>query len=139
MSKVANKAFDNDSESRAEIQPPAIADKIPPTPTMTAARISTLLADLLRNVPVIAVGIMTANDVPFAMTLGKPSNTIIAGIMMTPPPTPNKPANTPVATPTAINTIQLRRVNWSRPEPEVLQYKRTAEMMILKLQTLHFR
>ena len=101
MRRVANKTFETVSDMRADIHPPAVADKIPPSPRMPAARRSTLFFERLRNVPMIAVGMMTATEVPFAMADGICKSIIMAGTITTPPPTPSSPAKIPVATPIA--------------------------------------
>ncbi len=49
----------------------------------------------------IAVGTITASDVPLATTGDNPSTSIIAGTITTPPPIPSKPASTPATIPVA--------------------------------------
>ena len=58
----------------------------------------------------IAVGTMTASEVPLATTGDKPSTNIMTGTMMTPPPMPSSPASTPATTPVATSTT---------PDPKV--------------------
>jgi hypothetical protein len=86
---------------RAEIHPPAMAEKMPPSPKIPAARRSTFFFERLRKVPMIEVGMMTATEVPFAMADGMCKSIIMAGTITTPPPTPSSPAKIPVATPIA--------------------------------------
>ncbi|MEI2639320.1 MAG: hypothetical protein V9F03_10030 [Microthrixaceae bacterium] len=46
-------------------------------------------------VPTTALTMITARDVPFAITVGMPSPTIIIGTRTEPPPTPSSPETTP--------------------------------------------
>ena len=78
---------------------PATAQPAPAKPTTTAARISTCKLRRLRHVPMIAVGTMTASEVPLATTGDSPSTNIMTGTMMTPPPMPSSPARNPVKRP----------------------------------------
>ena len=111
---------------RAEIHPPTMADGIPESPTVAAARKSTFFFVRFRYVPMRDVGIMTRTDVPFAMAAGKCNNIIIAGTMMIPPPTPSNPARIPVATPIAIKAIMLPSVNTPRVPDSIGRNSRIA-------------
>jgi hypothetical protein len=125
-SKEANSTFETVSDIRAEIHPPTMADGIPESPTVAAARKSTFFFVRFRYVPMMDVGMMTKTDVPFAMAAGKCNNIIIAGTMMMPPPTPSNPARIPVATPIAIKAITLPTVNTPRVPDSIGRNSRTA-------------
>ena len=88
----------------SEIVAPITAVNAPNPPTIAAARMSTLAFLRLRNVPMIAVGTMTATDVPLATTVAMPS-VAIAGTMITPPPMPSSPASVPDTNPTRTRMI----------------------------------
>ena len=75
----------------------------------------------------IAVGTMTASDVPLAITGDSPSTSIITGTMMTPPPMPSSPASTPATTPVATSTAPDPRVSACCVAVSSSNTKRTAE------------
>ena len=79
---------------------PTNAATMPATPTTAATRRSALPWRRLRAVPTIAVGRITASDVPLATAVGRPKSTTMAGMRMMPPPTPSSPARIPETTPT---------------------------------------
>ena len=88
---------------------------MPATPTTAATRMSMFFDLRLRIVPMIEVGMITAADVPLAITGISENRTIMAGTITTPPPIPSRPANTPVAKPTAIMATAVRNAMASRP------------------------
>ena len=74
----------------------------------------------------IAVGTITATDVPLATTGSMPRSTIIAGTMITPPPIPSSPASVPVSRPTATRSTAIATVRSLRPVESVLITRRVA-------------
>ena len=94
-----------------------------------AARRSALPFLRLRHVPITAVGMITAADVPLATTGGIPNSRIIAGTMTMPPPTPSSPARMPVAQPDDEQGGDGDRRDRPRPSASVETNRRTAETM----------
>ena len=80
-------------------------------------------------VPVIAVGMITATDVPFAITGGNPKRIIIAGTMTTPPPTPSKPAKTPETAPMTKRSSADHTVRACSTDEPGARNNRIAEIM----------
>ena len=70
----------------------------------------------LRHVPITAAAMITAADVPLAMTGSRSNSRIIAGTMMMPPPTPSRPARIPVTRPT---TTRATTEAHGQPAPPV--------------------
>ena len=102
---------------------------IPATPMIAAARRSALPFLRLRSVPITAVGMITAAEVPLATTGGMPNSRIIAGTITIPPPTPSSPARMPVASPTTSSAATVIGVTAPRPSASVEMNRRIAEMM----------
>ena len=99
--------------------PPTIAVGIPAMPTMSATRVSMFLAFELRQVPMIAVGMITAAEVPLAITGISLKSTIMIGTITTPPPMPSNPASTPVKKPISTRAIAPPTSITSRPSASV--------------------
>ena len=110
-SRIANNTFDAVSVSKADTNPPAIAETIPEHPIIAAADRSTFFVDRFLIVPMIAVGTMTAIEVPLAITEEIPNSTTIAGTNTIPPPTPNNPASAPAAKPIAMRARTIDKFN----------------------------
>ncbi len=82
---------------------------------LAAAGRSVLPFFRLRQVPITAVGMITAADVPLATTGAMPNSRIIAGTITIPPPTPSSPARMPVASPSATSARTTDTVRAPRP------------------------
>ncbi|NBU55814.1 MAG: hypothetical protein EBS22_06250 [Acidimicrobiia bacterium] len=123
---VAKRAFDKSSFITSATNPPMMAVGIPARPTMAAVRPSMFFARALRHVPMMAVGMMTAADVPLAITGMALKNTIMIGTITTPPPIPRRPARTPVRNPMMTRAIALPTSIAPRPSASVGTYRRIA-------------
>ena len=114
-SSTANSTLESASLIPTEIRDAANADTTPDSPTYAARRMFTLPLAALRHVPIIDVGTTTPSEVPLAIAAGMPNPTTIAGTITIPPPTPSKPASTPVAHPTMTRAAAPSSDSGARP------------------------
>ena len=98
---MANKMPDKRGLRALAPSAPTNAEATPDVPTVSADLGSMLPERRFRRVPTMDVGRITSNEVPLAVGSTKPNSKINAGIMITPPPTPIVPDNSPVARPQA--------------------------------------
>ncbi len=80
----------------------------------------------LRIVPMIAVGTITAVEVPLAIAGTIPSSRIIAGTMITPEPPPSSPADVPANRPIITSSTAEPMVVSPRPIVSVAVTSRSA-------------
>ena len=95
------------SGATSAIRAPAIAVATETSPMIVASVQRTVPSRVWRHEPSIATGMIASSEVASACSWLRPSTRVRVGTKMVPPPTPNRPATMPAATPRAMIRTRL--------------------------------